>query len=174
MENNKEDRNTQGLESAVSLAIEDLAAEGFTEEQIRARLESILDARLGNTARTDALARLRAAVEVARTLGLMEHRLALAAKAGGASWGVIGAVAGITAQSAWKRWKDRPEDGPELQDIPDQAAAALDGWANATTMARRLGVDPRTVRAMAERGELDVIERRSEAGRNQDLYRAKP
>lgn len=164
----------QGLDSAVSLAIEDLVAEGYTEEQIRARLESILDSHLGSTTRTEALARLKAAVELSRALGVMEHRLALDAKAGGASWGVIGAVAGITAQSAWKRWKGRPGAAPDLQDIPDQAAAALEGWANATTMARRLGVDPRTVRAMARRGELDVIERRSEAGRNQDLYRAKP
>lgn len=175
METNKSATAAQReLASAVGQVLESMMAAGVPETDARQAITDLIADQIAGDERTHQLSRLRASIEIEHLAEQLQHEAAYSANAAGAPWAVIGGVAGMTAQAAWKRWKNPPSGSGQEEDLSAAAAAALDGWHNATAMGRILGVDPRTVRAMGERGELEVIPRRSTAGRSRDLFRERP
>ncbi|MFJ2470544.1 hypothetical protein [Glutamicibacter sp. NPDC087583] len=83
------------------------------------------------------------------------------------SWAMIGRALGITAAAALRRWQRIEERGEsprwsETKKPEEPLAPEERGWRTAASLGRLIRKDQRTVRAMAERGEIESLE---EAGR---------
>lgn len=145
------------------------------------------------------LTQLQAAVWVAETAEVLTHVYAQAASADGYTWNQIAEAAGLkSGQAAYYKWgkgKDRvdafgenvieadvpwrPQAVPLTMLVPNttrspETAPIEVRWKTAAALGRDLGKDPRTIREMAARGELETQKRQpGKDGRVRDLYRIK-
>lgn len=185
------DDSKRGLGSELGRIVALLGAHDLSPDDLRDMLAVLVDG-AHSAGGADPLGQLRAAVAVAEAADLLTHFYARQAHDAGFSWQAIGEAAGYrSAQAAHWRWSKHAKDftglaGPLTEDGAATTAGAesdrttgrplspqAEGWMTATQLGRRLGVDPRTVRSMASRGELEVFERpRGADGRRRDLYRS--
>lgn len=147
------------------------------------------------------LTQLQAAVWVAETAEVLTHVYARAANADGYTWNQIAEAVGLkSGQAAYYKWgrgkskelvdafgedaKEadapwRPSAAPLAMLVPSatdgtKAAPVVVRWKTAAALGRDLGKDPRTIREMAARGELETQKRPpGKDGRLRDLYRIK-
>lgn len=170
-----------------------MARHGLTAQDLKDILVRLTEAPAASEATAappaSPLALLAASVAVAEAADVLTHHYARQANEAGFSWQAIAEAAGYkSAQAAHWRWsknaKDTsgfglPANGGQAPTTHGSNRAAhrsispqAEGWMTATQLGRSLGMDPRTVRAKADRGELDVLSRaKGVDGRNRDLYR---
>lgn len=135
------------------------------------------------------LTRLAAACLVAEAADVMTHHYAREARQAGYTWDALAAAAGYARnQQAWWRWEKNARDwdrympgthpgesddveAAEAIVVPRELPPGADGWMPAAHLARKIGRDARTIRAMAARGEVEVLERKGPSGRDRSLYR---
>lgn len=170
--------------------VELLSAHDLSPDDLRDRLIPLVEG-AGSSGASEPLEQLRAAIAVEEAADALTHLYARQAHDAGFSWQAIGEAAGYrSAQAAHWRWsKNARDDSDSAGASPKGVAAATagegpdrtaerslspqaEGWMTATQLGRLLHVDPRTVRAMASRGELKTLERpRGADGRSRNLYR---
>lgn len=196
MTTDETDARRRTLANALAGLITDLDTQDMSAEALEARLRALAATNLREPAEpleTTPLTALASAVIITAAADTLAHALAQQAHAAGYTWTEIAEAGGYaSAQAAHWRWgRSEPRD-TELAEhftalrerltagkttatlLPAEARENLPRgpvWKSAAAMGRELGVDARTVRARAARGELEVRESTGPTGRNTSLYR---
>jgi cyanate lyase len=184
------------IAAGVSGIVHSLAAYNLTAAELEQLLAeavegSLHDAVPGSDAGEPvrALDLVTASVHVAEAAEDLTHVYVQAAGRAGYTWADVAQAAGLASpQAAHWRWGKNARDvtvpasttdRPVLPSgvggglMPVRPATIRDeGWETAAALGKRIGRDPRTVREMGTRGEVEVLHREpGRDGRTRDLYR---
>lgn len=167
-----------------------LAAYSFTPAQVTDLLAGVVEGALQDqdAVAVTPVARFDASVQVAAAADTLTHVYAQAAIRAGYTWADLAAAARLgSAQAAHWRWGRNAQDTGGFDSDAGALPASVQGlmpstrepvsvreagWVTASELGRKIHRDPRTVREMAARGEVEVLHREpGRDGRTRDLYR---
>lgn len=175
----------------VSGIMQDLAAYSLSTEELQELIAGAVRDAVAQAGRkvdgTSPLTLVAASVAVAEAAEALTHLYVQQAQHAGYTWADVARAAGLASpQTAHWRWGKNARNVSTLTPAPSRSEAAAagrpapvayapleDGWLTAAALGRLINKDPRTVREMAARGEVEVLRREpGRDGRVRDLYRA--